>query len=376
MTAGNTDERSPETNAASGSWLHRIWRAISVPLIAVLLALIIGAIILALSGANPFKAYLALLEGAFGGQAPIQRTLEKATPLIFTGLAVAFAFKGGLFNIGAQGQLLIGGVISAAIGFGISGLPGIIHMPLALLGGAVAGALFGAIPGWLKGRTGAHEVITTIMLNFVAINITDFLADGVWKDTSPGNIVARTPRILETAEIPVIAFIPVGFLIGCLMALVTWYILWQTTLGYEIRTVGLSANAAKYAGIGVAFTLSLTMTISGFLAGMGGSIETLGVVGRYQPGFNIGLGFDGITVALLGKTHPFGAIPAAILIGALRAGSSQMQFSAGVAKEITDVIIALMLFFVAADQIVRWLLRGRLPEEEEGKITFSTSWGQ
>jgi ABC-type uncharacterized transport system permease subunit len=376
MTAGNTDERSPETNGATRSWLQRIWRAISVPLIAVLLALIIGAIILALSGANPFKAYLALLEGAFGGQAPIQRTLEKATPLIFTGLAVAFAFKGGLFNIGAQGQLLIGGVISAAIGFGISGLPGIIHMPLALLGGAVAGALFGAIPGWLKGRTGAHEVITTIMLNFVAINITDFLADGVWKDTSPGNIVARTPRILETAEIPVIAFIPVGFLIGCLMALVTWYILWQTTLGYEIRTVGLSANAAKYAGIGVAFTLSLTMTISGFLAGMGGSIETLGVVGRYQPGFNIGLGFDGITVALLGKTHPFGAIPAAILIGALRAGSSQMQFSAGVAKEITDVIIALMLFFVAADQIVRWLLRGRLPEEEEGKITFSTSWGQ
>jgi simple sugar transport system permease protein len=254
-------------------------------------------------------------------------------------------------------------------------LPAIIHMPLALLGGALAGALFGGIPGWLKARTGAHEVITTIMLNFVAINITDYLADGVWKDTSPGNIVARTPAILETAEIPVIAFIPVGFLMGCLMALATWYLLWHTTLGYEIRTVGLSANAAKYAGIGVAYTVSLTMIISGFLAGMGGSIETLGVVGRYQPGFNIGLGFDGITVALLGKTHPFGAIPAAILIGALRAGSSQMQFSAHVAKEITDVVIALMLFFVAADQIVRWILRGRLPEEEE-KVTVTTSWGQ
>jgi len=330
---------------------------------------------LALSGANPFQAYLALLEGAFGGQMPIQRTLEKATPLIFTGLAVAFAFKGALFNIGAQGQLLMGAMFAAAIGFGVSGLPAIIHMPLALLGGALAGALFGGIPGWLKARTGAHEVITTIMLNFVAINITDYLADGVWKDTSPGNIVARTPAILETAEIPVIAFIPVGFLMGCLMALATWYLLWHTTLGYEIRTVGLSANAAKYAGIGVAYTVSLTMIISGFLAGMGGSIETLGVVGRYQPGFNIGLGFDGITVALLGKTHPFGAIPAAILIGALRAGSSQMQFSAHVAKEITDVVIALMLFFVAADQIVRWILRGRLPEEGE-KVTVTTSWGQ
>ena len=375
MTAGKTEEKSTDANGATGGWLHRIWRAISVPLIAVLLALIIGAIILALSGANPFQAYLALLEGAFGGQMPIQRTLEKATPLIFTGLAVAFAFKGALFNIGAQGQLLMGAMFAAAIGFGVSGLPAIIHMPLALLGGALAGALFGGIPGWLKARTGAHEVITTIMLNFVAINITDYLADGVWKDTSPGNIVARTPAILETAEIPVIAFIPVGFLMGCLMALATWYLLWHTTLGYEIRTVGLSANAAKYAGIGVAYTVSLTMIISGFLAGMGGSIETLGVVGRYQPGFNIGLGFDGITVALLGKTHPFGAIPAAILIGALRAGSSQMQFSAHVAKEITDVVIALMLFFVAADQIVRWILRGRLPEEGE-KVTVTTSWGQ
>jgi simple sugar transport system permease protein len=375
MTAGTTERQADDSGGGPGALLRRLWRAISVPLVAVLLALLIGAIILALSGANPFEAYGALLEGAFGSQMAIQRTLEKATPLIFTGLAVAFAFKGGLFNIGAQGQLLLGGVFAAAIGFGFSGLPAIIHAPLALLGGALAGAAYGAIPGWLKARTGAHEVITTIMLNFVAINITDYLADGVWKDDSPGNIVARTPKILESAEIPVAAFIPVGFLIGCLMAVATWYLLWHTTLGYEIRTVGLSPNAAKYAGIGVAYTIILTMTISGFLAGMGGAIETLGVVGRYQPGFNIGLGFDGITVALLGKTHPFGVIPAAILIGALRAGSSQMQFSAGVAKEITDVIIALMLFFVAADQIVRWILRGRLPEDEE-KITISTSWGQ
>lgn len=375
MTVGTTEQRTEDSGGESLGWLRRLMRAITVPLVAVLLALIIGAIILALSGANPLEAYGALIQGAFGSQTAIQRTLEKATPLIFTGLAVAFAFKGGLFNIGAQGQLLIGGVIAAAIGFGFTGLPAIIHAPLALLGGALAGALFGAIPGFLKARTGAHEVITTIMLNFVAINITDFLADGVWKDTSPGNIVARTPRILPSAEIPVAAFVPIGFVIGCLMALATWYLLWHTTLGYEIRTVGLNANAAKYAGMGVAYTIVLTMTISGFLAGMGGSIETLGVVGRYQPGFNIGLGFDGITVALLGKTHPFGTIPAAILIGALRAGSSQMQFTAGVAKEITDVIIALMLFFVAADQIVRWLLRGRIPEEEE-KVTVSTSWGQ
>lgn len=369
------ERESKKPDRSIGNIIRRIWRAIAVPFTAVVLALLIGAIILIISGANPIQAYIALFQGAFGGQVAIQRSLEKATPLIFTGLAVAFAFKGGLFNIGAQGQLLIGGIVAAALGFGISGLPLVIHMPLALLGGALAGAAYGAIPGALKAWSGAHEVITTIMLNFVAINITDYLANGPWKDTTPGNIVARTPKILPSAEIPIIAFIPIGFLFGCLMAFVTWYVLFQTTLGYEIRTVGLSSNAAKYAGIRVALTIVLTMTISGFLAGMGGAIETQGVVGRFQPGFNLGLGFDGITVALLGKTSPFGVIPAAILLGALRAGSSQMQFSAGVAKEITDVIIALMLFFVAADQIIRWVLRGRVPEEEE-KITVSTSWGQ
>jgi simple sugar transport system permease protein len=212
------------------------------------------------------------------------------------------------------------------------------------------------------------------MLNFIAINITDYLADGIWKDTDPGNIISRTPQIFPSAEIPIIAFVPIGFLVGILMAFVTWYILYKTTLGYEIRTVGLSAHAAKYAGIKVAATIVLTMTLSGTLAGLGGAIETLGVVGRFQPGFNINLGFDGITVALLARTNPFGVIPAAILLGALRAGSGRMQLYAGVASEITDVIAALMLFFVSADQIVRWVIRAREPAEEE-KVTLST-WGQ
>jgi simple sugar transport system permease protein len=374
-----TSSAEPEKGAGSGRggilpWLKRAWIAIRIPVVAVLLSLFIGAIVLLISGANPLEAYLALLEGAFGSQEAVQRTLEKATPLVFTGLAVAFAFKGGLFNIGAQGQLLLGAIVAAGIGFGISGLPFIIHMPLALVGGALAGAAYGSIPGLLKAWTGAHEVITTIMLNFIAINITDYLADGIWKDTDPGNIISRTPQIFPSAEIPIIAFVPIGFLVGILMAFVTWYILYKTTLGYEIRTVGLSAHAAKYAGIKVAATIVLTMTLSGTLAGLGGAIETLGVVGRFQPGFNINLGFDGITVALLARTNPFGVIPAAILLGALRAGSGRMQLYAGVASEITDVIAALMLFFVSADQIVRWVIRAREPAEEE-KVTLST-WGQ
>jgi simple sugar transport system permease protein len=263
---------------------------------------------------------------------------------------------------------------AAVVGFGISGLPAIIHIPLALLAGLIAGGLYGAIPGAMKTYFGAHEVITTIMLNFIALNFTDYLADGPFKDTSPGNIVARTPLIEESARIPSIAGIPLGFFIAVLVAAATGWLLFRTTVGFEIRTVGLNPNAARYAGIKVARMVILTMVISGLLAGLGGAVETQGVIFRYQPGFNVNLGFDGITVALLGKTHPLGVIPAAVLIGAMKAGSSQMQFTADVAKEITDVIQALILFFVAADVIVRWIIRQRADEGE--RVTLSTGWGQ
>lgn len=353
--------------------VRRIWRSISVPLVAVLLGLLIGAILLLVSGASPLEAYSALIKGAFGTPVAVQRTLEKSTPLIFSGLAVAFAFKAGLFNIGAQGQLLIGAIVAAYVGFSFEGLPAIIHAPLALLIGGLAGALYGYIPGALKVYTGAHEVIVTIMLNYVAINITDYLADGPWKDMTPGNVVARTPKILDSARIPILGNIPLGFIFAIIAAIIVWWLLYRTTLGYEIRTVGLNSSAAQYAGIRVARMIILTMMISGLLAGLGGAVETQGIVGRYQPGFNAGLGFDGITVALLGKTSPFGVIPAALLLGAMRAGASQMQFSAGVAKEITDVITAFILFFVAADVIVKWLIRQRDTDDE--RIVLSSGWG-
>lgn len=364
------------SDVTSGSWFavtRRVWRVVSVPLTAVLLAALIGAIILAASGANPLDAYAALIEGSFGSLQILGRTLEKATPLILSGLAVSFAFKAGLFNIGAQGQLLFGAITAAVVGFGVQGLPAIIHAPLAFLAGGLAGALYGAIPGALKTYTGAHEVITTIMLNFVAINLTDFLADGVWKDSSPGNIVARTPEVLETAIIPTMGNIPLGFFLAVLAAFITWWLLFRTILGYEIRTVGLNPHAAHYAGMKVSRTVILAMALSGFLAGLGGSIETLGVVGRFQPGFNANLGFDGITIALLGKTHPLGVIPGALLVGAMRAGSNRMQFDAGVSSEIIDVILALVLFFVAADMIVRWIIRVRASDDDQ--VMLSSGWG-
>ena len=347
-------------------------RAAIVPVVAVLIALAIGAVIIAISGANPLEAYAALLRGGLGNARAIGRTLEKATPLIFGGLAVTLAFKGGLFNIGAQGQLLFGAIVAAYVGFAVQGLPPIVHIPLALLAGAWMGAVWAAIPGVLKAYTGAHEVITTIMLNFVAINMTDYLADGPWKDTSPGNIVARTPAVADSAVLPDIGSIPLGIVIAVAVAALVWWMIGRSTLGFDLRTVGQNPSAALYAGMSVRRVTIAAMVASGFLAGLGGAIESLGVVGRFQPGFNAGLGFTAITVALLARTNPLGVIPAALLIGAMQAGASRMQFDSGVSPEIIDVVQALILFFVAADMIIRWLIRVRATDTE--RVTLSSGW--
>ena len=242
-------------------------------------------------------------------------------------------------------------------------------MPVALLLGAAAGAAWGAIPGVLKATRGAHEVITTIMLNFVAANMAEWLCTKVWR--KPGDILVRTPLIEESAEIPTFGNLPLGFLIAVAFAFAMWYLLQKTTFGFEVRSVGLNPNAASYAGISTKRIVILTMTISGFLAGIGGSIETLGVIGRYEPGFNAGLGFDGITIALLARTNPIAVIPAAVLIASMDASASLMQFKAGVAPEITDVIEALILLFVATPIIVRWFFKNRQGEE----VSFGATWG-
>ena len=343
-------------------------RAALVPALAVVLAITFGAIIIELSGLNAFEAYRALYDGALADRKGIGRTLEKATPLVMGGLAVAFAFKAGLFNIGGQGQLVIGALFAGAIGYGVTGLPWIIHIPLALLAGAIGGALWGMIAGVLKATRGAHEVITTIMLNFVALNLTDWLTSKVWRE--PG-VIVRTPAIETSAEIPRWDQLPTGFALSVAAAIACWYLLERTTFGFEIRSVGLNPEAARYAGISVSRIVILTMAISGMLAALGGAIETQGVVGRYEPGFNAGLGFNGITIALLARTHPLGVIPAALLIGAMEAGSSMMQFKADVDPEITEIIEALMLLFVATPILVKWVLRRR----ESSDISVGAHWG-
>lgn len=366
--------------SAVGKFLRPALNSMLVPFLAILTALIVGALVILVAGGNPFAAYAGLLDGAFGSPAALSETAVWATPYIFAGLAVALAFKGGLFNIGAEGQLALGAVTAAWVGYALPGilhvsLPAVIHLPLTVGSGMLAGALWGAIPGWLKARTGGHEVINTIMMNYIALNSVSFLLNGPMKDPNPENVSARTPLIAVGARIPPIFHgyrIHWGFVLALFMAVVVWWFLWKTTRGFEIRTAGANPDAARYAGISVARIIVLSMTLSGMLAGLAGAVEVSGLNYRHELGFSTGYGFDAIAIALLGKSHPLGVVLAAILFGAMRNGATQMQFDTQIPVDVISVIQALILLFVAADAIVRYIYRIRARED---RVVLTRGWG-
>ena len=374
-------------------FLKTALRTVRMPLLSISTALLVGAIVMLLSGDNPLAAYWGLLRGAVGNLSALSQTIRKATPFILTGLSVAFAFKAGLFNIGASGQFLMGTIFSVAVGISFPGLPMVIHMPLALLAGILGGALWGAIAGWLKVWKGAHEVITTIMLNYIASLFASWTVyAGGTAGQKPGPLsdpeaaaraISETRDVFESARIPqlfpgIFDRVHWGIILAVLVALLVWWVLWKTTLGFEIRTVGQNAHAAHYAGIRVGRTMALSMAIAGGLAGLAGAVETLGLNYKFAPEFTGGVGFEGITIALLGQTHPFGVVLSSFLIGGLNAGSAKMQFDSGVAKEIIQVVQALVLAFVAAPEIIRSLYRLRKPTPEEilQQATAASSWSQ
>ena len=362
--------------------LSRRLNPLLVPLLAIVTAIILGGLIIKAAGGDPIAAYRGLVQGAFGSPVALSETAVWATPYIYAGLAVAFAFRGGLFNIGAEGQLAFGAVTAALIGYALpswlhTSLPAYIHIPLAVGLGMLAGAIWAAIPGALKAYTGGHEVINTIMMNYIALNITSFLLNGPMRDPDPSNLSARTPEIAPSARIPPLFSDPSlrvhwGFILALLVAVLVWWILWKTTLGFEIRTVGANPDAAKYAGINVKRTIIITMAISGALAGLAGAIEVTALNYRHELGFSSGYGFDAIAIALLGKTNPYGVILAAILFGAMRNGSTRMQFLTQIPIDIISVIQALMLLFVAADAIIRFIYRIRVDEE---RVVLTRGWG-
>src|SRR5690606_3459466 len=347
------------------------WRTVLlVPLLAVVAALAVGAIIIALTeGPEDIStAYAALFRGAFMGVGPISETLVNATPLILAGLSVAIGFQAGLFNIGAEGQMTIGGMTAVLAGFMITGVPAIVHLPLAILAGFLGGAIWGGIPGWLRARTGAHEVISTIMLNFIAYRLVDFLLkqpaiiregrfDPISRDALPS---ARLPQLLDWIN-PSLR-LHGGFILAIVMAIVVWWVLYRTTIGFEFRAVGSNPNAASYAGMSVTFSTVTVMAFAGGLGGLAGANQILGVLNSVSPGFTAQIGFDAIALALLCRSHPAGVVLAGLLFGALRAGGQVMQVRSGVGIALITVIQALIIVFIAAPSLVRAIFRVRAGE--------------
>jgi general nucleoside transport system permease protein len=331
------------------------------PLVSVVLGFAAGAVAVVLAGANPIDAYTALLQGAFTNRNGFTETLVATIPYVFLGLSVAIGFRAGLFNIGGQGQLLLGGIFAAFIGYRVTGLPGILHVPLALLAGMLGGFLWGAIPGILKARFGAHEVITTIMLNYVAAELLNFLVNrGPMSD--PKRAIPQTPAVLPSATLPIIvpgSRLHLGLFLALLAVPVIWFLIERTTIGFRIRAVGLNAAAARASGISVAWTMVTVMGIAGAVAGLAGAVEVMGVQGVLTPSLASGLAFDAIAVALLAGSSPIAILPSAFLFGALRAGSGFMQLQTQVSTDLISVVQAAVIVFVAAPLLVRFIFRLR-----------------
>jgi simple sugar transport system permease protein len=408
-SAPTSDESEPRENRVLAAL-----RGILLPVLALLAAFAVGAIViiatdfdlLAQWGSDPVGAigaswtavtatYGALLRGSIGDPGalfgalfsadwealrrafgPLSETIVSATPLILTGLSVALAFRVGLFNIGAEGQLYIGSLVAVIAGFALVGLPWFIHLPIAVAAGFLGGAVWGFIPGLLKARTGAHEVIVTIMLNFVAYNLIGWAlkTDLVQRE---GRSDAISKIVEPTAVIPALVQglrAHWGIVIALLAAVAVWWLLFRSTKGFEFRAVGFNPRAARYAGMSIAWSTVLSMSAAGGLAGMAGMAVILGGSGTLSPGFSPGYGFDGIVVALVGANRPLGVVAAAFLFGALRAGATPMQAATGTPIDIVVVIQALVIMFIAAPALVRAIFRIRA-ERRMGSEVFAKGWG-
>jgi len=412
--ADDPPQRAPVVSEQSGNRFLSALRGILLPALALLAAFAVGAIIIIVTdfdllaqwGSDPVGAigaswssvmatYGALLRGSIGDPGalfgallsadweglrrafgPLSETIVSATPLILTGLSVALAFRVGLFNIGAEGQLYLGSLFAVIAGFAFVGLPWFIHLPIAVAAGFLGGALWGFIPGLLKARTGAHEVIVTIMLNFVAYNLINWaLKTELVQREGRSDPISKV--VAESAALhPFVNGLRAhwGIVLALVAAFGVSWLLFRSTKGFEFRAVGFNPRAAHYAGMSISWSIVLSMVIAGGLAGMAGASVILGGSKSLSPGFSPGYGFDGIVVALVGATRPFGVVAAAFLFGALRAGATPMQAATGTPLDLVVIIQALVIMFMAAPELVRAIYRIRAERKLSSEV-FAKGWG-
>lgn len=340
-----------------------------MPFLAALAALLVGAVMLLLLGANPLQAYGALVDGSFGSMNSVADTVVKATPLLFVGAGICVSFRGGVINIGGEGQLVLGALAATLGALVFKSWPAWALIPTCLVLGFVAGGIWGAIPGLLKAYLNVNEILTTIMMNQIAVQGMNFLLSGPLMDPvqiQSGSFIPQTERFPIAADLPrlVPTRLHLGVLLGVIVAVLVWLLLWRTTIGFRIRAVGLSPAAARRSGIRVERYAMLALLLSGALAGLGGAVQVLGVNHRMftdgsATGFTGGAGFNGIVAALFGQLHPIGTIPASVLFGAMLVGANKMQRVVQVPSALVTALNGLVVVFVVSSEIWRKQLARR-----------------
>ena len=384
MTAPAAAPPTPKRTNRPPRVLERVRSVALLPAIAIALALVFGALVMILSSplvhgfdpTLPLTAYAALGVGAFGSFNGIVNTLANAAPLILAGLAVGIGFKAGLFNIGAQGQFLVGALSASVVAISLNHAPPLVVIPLSVLAGMAGGLAYGFIPGFLKAFTGAHEVVTTIMLNYIAVYLVSYVISGPLRGVDV--TFARTDDIVAAA-LPVLIGRNghLGLIFAAVAVPIAAWLLYRSTTGFEIRTVGANPDAARYAGMHPRWLTILTMSLCGMLAGLAGAGQILGDIGYMPASYTTSVGWDAIAVALLGRANPYGILFAGLLFGAMQAGAGQMQIQAGIPVQMVSVLQAVILFFLAAELVVRRIFRVRAAEVVVTELeTVSRSYGE
>lgn len=345
---GTTLDNKCEMRWNLRSILRRTLELLLDPIVATVFSLTLGAIVIGALGYDVGLAYKALISGAFGSIRSVGQTLLAATPLMFTAMAFSMAHRCGMFNLGGEGQFYIGAIFGAWVGFAVK-LPQPLHILAVVLAGAIGGMLTAFVPAILKAKRGVHEVIICIMMNYIAINVTNYLvhSDGPLRQ---GSTMPATPFIQDTAKLPVLlkgTSFTGGYFIAVFIAILFYYYLWKTREGYKIRAVGGNPTAAECGGIKSVRYSVLALAIAGALAGIGGSVEIIGIHNRFYAQFSSGYGFEGVAVSMLGSNHPFGIILSALLFGALKSGAMAMQIQAKTNAELVKILQALVIFFIA-----------------------------